>query len=292
MRRQGLEPRTRGLRAQTRRYHLLLCVTGLCWCLLVGRDCRHGDVLIHVVGCRAVLKPSITHGSHVRFGSAAVHGWNPCGKFCTGWQGVCSISYMSETVDVAWLRGLPTTFTYAQARQGGLSERHLYQLRDQGLLEQIGRGLYRQANVDAAVDVDLVEIARRAPAATLCLTSALARHGLTDEIPSTIDIALPRGRHRPVTSAPVTWHLFDPATFSLGRAEVRVDEQTTIGLYGPQRCILDAIRLRHREGPELATTALKRWLVRRGSSPADLLAMAAHFPQTQRALRQTLEILL
>ena len=188
--------------------------------------------------------------------------------------------------------GLPTIFTYTQARQGGLSERHLYQLRDQGLLEQIGRGLYRQAQVAAAVDMDLLEIACRAPVATLCLTSALARHGLTEEIPSTIDVALPRGRHRPLTSAPVTWHLFDPATFSLGREELRVDDQTTIGLYGPLRCILDAIRLRHREGPELATTALKRWLTLRGASPADLLAMATHFPQTQRALRQTLEILL
>ena len=81
--------------------------------------------------------------------------------------------------------------------------------------------------------MDLLEIACRAPAATLCLTSALARHGLTDEIPSTIDVALPRGRHRPVTLAPVTWHLFDPATFPLGREELRVDEQTTIGVYGP-----------------------------------------------------------
>lgn len=49
---------------------------------------------------------------------------------------MCSISYMGEMVDAAWLRGLPTIFTYTQARQGGLSERHLYQLRDQGLLEQ------------------------------------------------------------------------------------------------------------------------------------------------------------
>ncbi len=53
--------------------------------------------------------------------------------------------------------------------------------------------------------------------ATLCLTSALARHGLTDEIPAGIDIALPRGQWRPTTRAPTIWHSFNPATFDLGR---------------------------------------------------------------------------
>ena len=195
-------------------------------------------------------------------------------------------------MDDVRLGGLPAMFTYTQARRGGLSDRHLYQLRDQGLIERVGRGLYRRTDTDTMTDVDLMEIVRRAPAATLCLTSALARHGLTDEIPAAIDVAVPRGTHRPVVSAPVTWHLFDPATFDIGRDETHVDEHTTIGLYEPRRCIIDAVRLRHREGPELATTALKRWLTRRGSSPAELLEMATRFPQTQPALRQTLEILL
>ncbi|HKT03981.1 MAG TPA: hypothetical protein VJT31_31010, partial [Rugosimonospora sp.] len=58
------------------------------------------------------------------------------------------------------------------------------------------------------------------------------------------DIALPRGAHRPVTSAPVTWHWFDPTSFDLDRGEMPLGEGTTIGLYGPQRAIIDAIRLR------------------------------------------------
>lgn len=191
----------------------------------------------------------------------------------------------------AVLDGLPATFSYTQARRRGLSERRLYRLRDEGLIEQIGRGLYRRRDA-AAADVDLLEIARRASRPTLCLTTALARHGLTDEIPSRIDVALPRGRHRPATSAPVAWHLFDPATFDIGRTELPLDDETSIGLYGPERSIIDAARLRHRESPELAYTALKRWLRRRGSSPSKLLTMARRFPQAERALREALEILL
>ncbi|SCL28653.1 Transcriptional regulator, AbiEi antitoxin, Type IV TA system [Micromonospora nigra] len=186
---------------------------------------------------------------------------------------------------------LPTTFTYSEALQAGLSEWQLYQLRDQGLIEPVGRGLYRRHDAETA-DLDLIEVVRRAPPATLCLTSALARHGLTDEIPSRIDVALPRGRHRPSTLAPVAWHSFDPATFEIGRSELPLDSNTSIGLYGPERSIIDAVRLRHREGPELAYAALRRWLRHRDASPSQLLTMARRFPKAERPLREALEILL
>jgi hypothetical protein len=35
---------------------------------------------------------------------------------------------------------------------------------------------------------------------------------------------------------------------------------TAIGIYGPERRIIDAFRLRHREGTDLASGALRRWL--------------------------------
>ena len=54
---------------------------------------------------------------------------------------------------------------------------------------------------------------------------------------------------------------------------------------------LDAFRLRHLEGADLANEALKRWL-RRGGQPSELLALARSFPRALTALRDTLEILL
>src|ERR1019366_5305557 len=126
-----------------------------------------------------------------------------------------------RTAMASGLQALPQTFTYTEARRQGLSDRALYALR--------GRGLYRRADSGEAADIDLLEIAHRAPEATICLTSALARHGLTDQIPAVIDIAVPRGRRRPRTQAPVAWHTFTPATFGIGRDELRLDAQTSIG---------------------------------------------------------------
>jgi Transcriptional regulator, AbiEi antitoxin len=187
---------------------------------------------------------------------------------------------------------LPSVFSYTEGRAAGLSNRQLYELRDAGKIEQLGRGLYRRPTSAGDANSDLLEIAHRAPRATLCSTTALARHDLSDAIPARIDVALPRGQRHPHTQAPVTWHTFAPDTFDLGRDELNLCADTTIGLYSPERCIIDAFRLRHLEGPEPAVEALRRWLRRRGSQPATLLNMARAFPKAVPALRAALEILL
>lgn len=190
------------------------------------------------------------------------------------------------------LAKLPRTFTYTEARRSGISNKALYAMRHRGEVEAIGRGLYRRAQGAPEADTDLLEIAHKAPEATLCLATALARHDLTDLIPASIDVALPRQRRSPRVQAPVTWHRFDAATFELGRDRFDVDPTTTISIYSPVRSIVDAFRLRHQEGPDLARDALRRWLSRRDSHPAELLEMARHFPHAERGLREALEILL
>lgn len=189
------------------------------------------------------------------------------------------------------LKRLPPTFTYTQARRIGLSKRELYRLRDEGGIETLSRGLYRRSDVEAA-DLDLIEVATRTPAATLCLATALARHGLSDAIPAALDIAIPRTARGHPTHVPVTWHRFDPKTFHIGRKEIPLGPHLHVGIYSPERCIIDAFRMRSLEGSELGRDALRRWLRKRGSQPASLLKLAAAFPRVQRILRETLEILL
>jgi predicted transcriptional regulator of viral defense system len=186
------------------------------------------------------------------------------------------------------LERLPTTFRYSEARDL-LNERRLRDLLHSNHIIRLNRGLYRKAG--AAGDEDLIEIAAQRPRSTLCLRSALARHDLIDDIPAEIDIALPRHTRPANTSAPTAWHHFDTRTFNIGRDLLPLDDTISIGLYNAERSIIDAFRLRHMEGPELANEALRRWL-RRGGQPSDLLRTARDFPRATSALRQSLEILL
>jgi predicted transcriptional regulator of viral defense system len=194
-------------------------------------------------------------------------------------------------VDTA-LAGLPDTFTVAQATAAGVTKTTLYRLRDQGHVEAVARGVYRRAAAPMDTNVELVELALRVPSATLCLETALARHDLSDALIAAPDIAVPRGTRPPVLVWPVRWHFFQTATFEVERNQLALEESVSIGLYSAERSIVDAFRLRGREGRDVANEALRRWLRRRGAEPSKLLAIAAQLPRTLSPLRHALEVLL
>lgn len=198
---------------------------------------------------------------------------------------------MNIDTSLALRERLGETFTYGEAKEAGIGDKHLYRLRDTGEITALGGGLYRWADA-ALADSDLIEIAERAPRATLCLETALARHGLIDAIPSSIDIAIPRGTTRPALRAPRRLHQFDARTFDIGRETLDVGARRPLGLYSAERSLIDVVRLRHLEGSELAWEALRRWLDRPGRNPARLIEMARSFPRAEPALRRALEVLL
>jgi predicted transcriptional regulator of viral defense system len=186
---------------------------------------------------------------------------------------------------------LGDTFTYGEARQAGFGDKRIYALRDRGDIIALGGGVYRWSDAPPA-DHDLIEISERVPLATICLETALARHHLIDSIPAAIDIAVPRGSARPKFRAPIRLHQFDQRTFDLGRQMLAVGGRREIGLFSAERSLLDAIRLRHREGSDIAYEALRNWLNLPGRSPAQLIAMARQLPAAETALRHALAVLL
>jgi predicted transcriptional regulator of viral defense system len=189
---------------------------------------------------------------------------------------------------------LPSIIGRADLAGLGLSKHRLYAMAAAGELEQIAPGLYARPGELDDTTAAWASISLRKPAATICLLSALSLHELTDEIPRETDIALPRGERTLTTKfAPIRWHAFERATFNLGRTTHSLtDDGLTIGLYSAERTIIDAFRLRHEIGADTANEALKRWLRRRGSTPAALLDLARSFPKAQPTLRATLEVLL
>lgn len=178
--------------------------------------------------------------------------------------------------------------THAQA--AGLSKSALYRAANRGAYDRIARGIYRPADAPAA-DWDWIEAAARRADATICLTSALAIHDLTDTIPDVLDVAIPRGARVPATQAAIRWHVFAKATFDVGRTRIPIPgAELQIGLYSAERCIADAFRLRGELGYDLGRDALKEWL-RRGGKPAQLIAVAGRLPRAKGPVLQALELL-
>jgi len=183
------------------------------------------------------------------------------------------------------------TLTTKDAAALGTSKARLSRGAQAGRYERIARGIYRLSDA-APADLDMIEAAARRPDATICLISALAHHGLTDEIPAALDIAIPRGARIPATEAAINWHLFEKGTFALGREEIIIPgtDSLRIGIYSPERCIADAYRLRGELGYETATQALRTWLNRSGK-PAALIEIANRLPRAKTPLMQALTTL-
>ncbi len=186
------------------------------------------------------------------------------------------------------LSTLPDYFGHAKA-VATLGARRFQRDISNGAIVRLQRGLYRKS--DASGDDDLAVFAMLSQSATICLASALAHHDLTDEIPASINIAIPRGDWAPKTPMPVAWHRFDRSRFNVGRTKLPVADGLTIGLYDAERSIVDAYRLAHREGTSQANEALRRWL-RRGGQPSLLLRTATRFPKALPGIRAALEVLL
>ena len=101
-----------------------------------------------------------------------------------------------------------------QALAEGIHPRTLYELRDQGQIISLHRGLYRLADLPPLGNPDLATIAARVPSAVICLVSALSFHGITTQIPHQVDIALPLGTKGPKTTfPPLRTFRFSPFTF-------------------------------------------------------------------------------
>ncbi len=186
-------------------------------------------------------------------------------------------------MDAASLRDL---VGYQDLASAGLTRRQFERLVEAEEYERIAPGQFVRSGATDDTTAAWMAIATKRPQATLCLLTALSIHDLTDEIPARSNIAIPRGA-KPLTAwtAPIAWHHFDAATFDIGRAEHALPDGRAIGIYDPERTIIDLFRLRHEWGSDIAIDSLKRWLCVRKSSSSQLLVMADNFSKAKPALQ-------
>ncbi len=159
------------------------------------------------------------------------------------------------------LRRLGPVFRSKDAVNSGVSWRDLYRLRDDGEIVELSRGLFQLAESAGIDNIDFVTVSARAPHGMICLNSALAHWDLSDEIPAAVHIAVPEGSHRPaINFPPTTVHVFRAPTFALGRIRVRQEHNERFWISDRERTIVDAFRMRHVVGEDIANGALKRYL--------------------------------
>lgn len=177
-----------------------------------------------------------------------------------------------QMIDIA---ELPVTFSASEARRAGLHPRDLRSMLDRGDVVRLSRGLYRRASAPEPTHPDLLVVSRRAPAAVVCLVSALVQWDLTDELPPAVQIAIRRGARPPhFDHPPIEVFHFDAATFEQGIQLVEAAPSEFVRVYGPSRTVVDLMRFRHELGTNLALSSLRAYLNRGDARPADVVRYA------------------
>ena len=144
----------------------------------------------------------------------------------------------------------------------------LTRLTEEGVLERVGRGLYRLSDAVPMGDPDLVLVAARSSQAVIALVTALDRYGLTTEIPRAVDILLPRSARPPAMDHPPL-RVFTASEESVSKGVVKTKlDGVTIRMTNPAKTVADCFKYRSRVGLEVALEALREGLAQRAFTPA------------------------
>jgi predicted transcriptional regulator of viral defense system len=180
----------------------------------------------------------------------------------------------------------------SEAIRLGIHPRTLYALRDNGEIESVSRGLYRFTNAPPLTSPDLVPIAIRIPRGVICLISALVHHGLTTQVPHTVDVALPSHAHAPeIDGIPLRVFWYSEPSFSAGIDIVRIDE-IPVQVYSPEKTIADCFKYRNKIGLDIAIEALRTFRERIRKPDFRKLTKFARIDRVEKIMRPYLEAIM
>jgi predicted transcriptional regulator of viral defense system len=158
----------------------------------------------------------------------------------------------------------------AEFGEAGITATTVSRMEQAGEVVRLARGLYQLP--DAALDPQqsLAEAARLVPKGVICLASALAFHGLTDQMPPKVWIAIGRKDWRPrVSYPPIRVARFSDELLRRGIERMKI-AGTSVPVFGVAKTVADLFRYRRTVGDAIAIEGLRQALRQRKATPAEI----------------------
>ena len=142
-------------------------------------------------------------------------------------------------------------------------------LRD-GEVIRLARGLYQLPDAQLDANHSLAEAAKRVPKGIVCLVSALAFHGLTDQLPRAVWMAIGTKDWAPKAGTPpIQVVRFTEALLTDDVVTERI-EGVAVKVFGVAKTIADCFRHRRTVGQSVALDGLQEALRQRKTTPAEI----------------------
>ncbi len=178
----------------------------------------------------------------------------------------------------------------AEIKDAGITAATVSRQVEAGAVLRLGRGIYQLPDAELDARHTLAEAAKRVPKGVIALTSALAFHGLTDQIPRRVWVAIGPKEWKPAVEAPPLRIVrFSEPYLSTGVKTHKI-EGVLVRVYEVAKTVADLFRHRNSVGNDVALEGLREALRQRKATPA-ALARAAREGRVWGVMRPYLEAL-
>jgi predicted transcriptional regulator of viral defense system len=161
-----------------------------------------------------------------------------------------------------------------ELREAGVTAATMSRMERAGEVIRLSRGVYQLPDAELDPNHSLAEAAKQVPKGVICLVSALAFHGLTDQLPPKVWMAIgtkdwaPQRDGTPVRIVRFTDGLMKEDF------EKHVIEGVEVKVFGAARTVADCFRHRSKVGLSVAIEGLQEALRQRKATPAEIARQA------------------
>lgn len=166
---------------------------------------------------------------------------------------------------LAYLRGQGMA-RFSEIQAQGVTAATVSRAVTSGAVVRLGRGLYQLPDAPLDVHHSLAEAAKRAPKGVICLVSALAFHGLTDQMPRRVWIGIGRKAWAPRDAQPPLRIVRYAEDRLASDVETHVIEGVTVKVFSAARTLAEIFDPRRGVPREVAVQALREALRQRSAS--------------------------
>lgn len=177
-----------------------------------------------------------------------------------------------------------------ELRRAGVTAATVSRMERDGQVLRLLRGIYQLAGAEVDAQHSLAETAKRLPRAVICLTSALAFHGLTDRLPKRTWVAIGAKDWAPKTDlARLRIVRFTPRLLAED-VETHMIEKVPVRVFSVAKTVADCFRHRRAVGLDVAIEGLREALRQRKATAGEI-ARKAERGGVSTVLRPYLEAL-
>ncbi len=160
-----------------------------------------------------------------------------------------------------------------ELRKAGVTGATVSRMERAGKVIRLSRGIYQLQDAEWDSNHDIAEAAKRVPKGVVCLVSALAFHGLTDQLPQRVWMAIGNKDWAPRNGAGIRIKRFTDALLHAD-VETVVIEGVPVKVFGVSKTVVDCFRHRRKVGLSIAIEGLRESLSQRKTTPAEIARQA------------------